>query len=188
MTQNPTFGSDRTRALDAALRLDSLPQKGRTLKVVATSEQRAAIAERLGLLSLDRLEAELVARPLRGGVRVTGWLRAGLAQACVISFVAVPETIEEPLDRVFLPGREKEDDAPAGAEIFVDLEGDDLPDHFEGPEVDLSEWLIETLSLSADPYPHAPDARVQPLEQEGGADETEPSPFAKLKALKDGGD
>ena len=46
-----------------------------------------------------------------------------------------------------------------GAEVFVDLEGEDLPDHFDGPEADLSEWLIETLALALDPYPRKPGRR-----------------------------
>ena len=51
--------------------------------------------------------------------------------------------------------------APASAEVFVDLEGDDMPDHFEGHEADLSDLIVETLALAIDPYPRAPDASLE---------------------------
>ena len=172
--------------LDAALRLDSIPAAGRRLAVEATPAQRAAIAERLGILSVDHLRAELTAMSLRGGIRVTGQLDAAVTQECVVSFQPVPETISEPLDRVFLPGGGDSQPAP-GSEVFVDLEGEDQPDHFEGPEVDFSEYLVETLSLALNPYPRIPGAKVED-DRTFSDDEAPESPFASLKSLKSEGD
>lgn len=173
--------------LDAAIRLDSLPQDGRTLDVIATSEQREKIAERLGILGVQNLTAHLHATPFRGGIRVKGSLSAKLTQECVVSFEPVPETVDEPLERIFLPGTEPAFNGPAGAEIFVDLEGEDLPDHFEGAEVDFSDWILETLALALDPYPRNPGAELA-TDGDEDDDEAAASPFAKLKSLKPSGD
>jgi len=95
----------------------------------------------------------------------------------------VPQEISEPIDRVFLPGGEKVYAGPADAEIFVDLEGDDVPDHFEGNEADLSDLIVETLSLALDPYPRLPGESVGQLGDDG--DTGSDLPFAGLKVLKD---
>ena len=65
----------------------------------------------------------------------------------------VQQEISEPIDRIFLPGGEKDYAGPANAEVFVDLEGEDMPDHFEGNEADLTDLIVETLALAVDLYP-----------------------------------
>ena len=50
-----------------------------------------------------------------------------------------------------------------GSEVFIDLEDDDFPDHIDGPEVDLSALLIETLALAIDPYPRRPGESLDSL-------------------------
>lgn len=168
--------------LDAALRFDTIPVSGRSLDVAATESQRSRIAERLGIVSVENLAAALKATAFRGGVRVTGRLEAAVTQACVVTFDPVPETISEPLDRIFLPGGGDTGESRSG-EVFVDLENDDLPDHFEGPEVDFAEYLVETLALALDPYPRASGAEIAddgPL----SGDEEPRSPFAGLQSLK----
>ena len=132
---------------------------------------------------MDRLEARLVLSRFRGGMRVLGRLKAVTVQACVVTFVPVPQQIDEPMERVFLPAGEQPKSASAHPEVFIDLESEELPDYFEGHEVDLSDAIIETLALALDPYPRAPGVSLAdvglPPEVE------EPSPFAELKALLD---
>lgn len=174
---------NRLRLADAGIRLDSIPAEGRDVLVSVDAEERAAIAAELGITELERLEARLHADKFRGGIRVTGHLEAAIVQPSVVSLEPVRQAIAETIDRVFLPGGEKPYAGAAGAEIFVDLEGEDLPDHFEGPEADLSDLILEALALAIDPYPQAEGENVEAL----GVtleDEAPESPFAKLKALK----
>ncbi|QMV02330.1 DUF177 domain-containing protein [Devosia sp. D6-9] len=171
-------------ALDASLRIDHLPPEGRDLKLSANAEQRAALTERLRISDLEKLDVSLNVAPFRGGIRVLGRLQARVVQPCVVSFVPVTQDIDEPIDRVFLPGREKQH-AP-GAEVFIDMEEEDAPDYFEGPEVDLTELIVETLSLAIDPYPRAPGASVADIAQD--PDDEPDSPFSSLKSLRDSGD
>lgn len=171
------------RIPDAGIRLDSMPTGGREVSLDVAEPERAAIARALGITSVDRLEVELHAVKFQGGIRVTGRLTATVVQPSVITLDPVVQQIDEPVDRVYLPSGDKVFAGPADAEIFVDLDGEDIPDHFEGNEADLSALIVETLSLALDPYPRAPGedlgglGRVEPDEDE--------SPFAKLKALKD---
>lgn len=173
---------DRTRIEGASIRLDSMPAAGRDVEVTPSADERAAIAAQIGVTSVDTLEVRLHAVRFRGGIRVTGRLSASVAQPSVVTLEPLTQQIGEPIDRIFLPGGEKHYAGPANAEIFVDLEGDDVPDHFEGNEADLSDLIVETLALAVDLYPREPDAR---LEDTGfKPDVATDSPFAALKALK----
>jgi uncharacterized metal-binding protein YceD (DUF177 family) len=170
--------------LDASIRMENLPAVGREIVVSATDEQKAAIAEQLKITAVEKLDAKLEAKRFRGGIQVLGRLEAVIEQPCVVSFEPVKQVIDEPIDRVFLPSHDKAHAAPAGAEIFVDVAGDDEPDRFDGPEVDLSDLIIETLALAVDPYPRAPGASIDAVLKDDDDDDGEVSPFSRLKALK----
>lgn len=169
--------------LDAVIRLDSLPPEGRRIAVKATGEQRERLAERLDISSIERLEARLEAIKFKGGIEVRGRLEAEITQPCVVTLEPVTQTIDEPVDRIFLPGGEETATYQPGAEVYVDLEDENLPDRFEGAEVDLSELLIEVLSLAIDPYPRKQDAEI-PSEFGSDGEADEESPFSRLKDFK----
>ena len=174
--------SDRFRITDASIRLDSMPNTGRDLALTVDKGERDHIAEDLDILSLDRLQVKLHAVRFRGGIRVTGRLEAIVVQQSVITFEPVTQEIGEPVDRIFLPGAEKAYTGQADAEVFVDLEGEDIPDHFDGNEADLTDLIVETLSLAIDPYPRGPGESLGELGSDGLEEEL--NPFASLKKLK----
>ena len=173
---------ERVRLHDASVRLDSMPAAGRDVAVSPSAEERAAIAAQLGVTSVDALEVKLHAVKFRGGIRVTGRLTGEVTQPSVVTLEPLHQQIAEPIDRIFLPGGEKEYAGSANAEIFVDLEGDDVPDHFDGNEADLSELIVETLALAVDLYPREPNASLEDVGYKPDVDDT--SPFAALSALK----
>lgn len=176
-------GPDTPRLRDASVRVDKIPVAGREVALSPESAEREALAAFLELTSIDALSVTLRALPFRGGVRVEGRLTAEIVQPSVVSLEPVRQSIDEPIDRIFLPGSEKPYAANAGAEVFVDLSGEEIPDRFDSGEADLSDLIIETLALAIDPYPRA--------EGEGAADYVEDigepaeSPFARLKSLKE---
>lgn len=168
---------------DALVRIDKLPTGGRTIAVDANEDERRAIAEVMKIVSVEQFVARLSVVPFRGGLRAQGHLDASVTQASVVSFEPVSESISEEIDRVFLPAP-RDSQAPApGSEIFIDLENDDFPDHIDGPEVDLSALLLETLALALDPYPRRPGENLDSLGLAPG--DGEQGPFAKLARLKD---
>ncbi|MEO8883031.1 MAG: DUF177 domain-containing protein [Devosia sp.] len=168
--------------LDASVRIDHIPAEGREIDVKSTEAQRQAIAERLKISAVDRLEAKLKLDRFRGGLRLHGRVEAATVQPCVITFVPVLQQIDEDFDRIFLPASEQPKSSASHPEVFVDLE-DDVPDYFEGHEVDLSDAIVEAVALALDPYPRAEGASLDDVV--GPDDAGEISPFAGLKSLLD---
>ena len=167
--------------LDAIVRVDRLPATGRSLEVNPTEEALGNLAVSLKLSAIEAFHATLTVTPLRGGIRALGRLTARIVQPSVVTFEPVTQSIDEPIDRVFLP--EAQDHKPTpGSEIFVDLDDEDFPDHIDGPEVDLSVLLTETLALAIDPYPRLPGESLESLGLSDGQEET--GPFAGLAKLK----
>jgi uncharacterized metal-binding protein YceD (DUF177 family) len=152
---------------------------GDRIDLVADAKECAAIAERLDLLALDRLEAHAVLS--REGQKVTarGRLKASLQQACVATGEPVPEHVDEAFDLTFVP-------APGGGEgeEEVELGSGDLDTIFhDGAAIDLGSEIADTLALAIDPYPRSPGANSA-LKEAGVLSEEEAGPFAALAALK----
>jgi uncharacterized metal-binding protein YceD (DUF177 family) len=166
---------------DAIVRIDRLPSGGRSLDVSLDEPTRAVLADQLQISAVESFEAKLTVAPLRGGIRALGRLRARIVQPSVVTFEPVAQDIDEPIDRVFLPDAQDHHPTP-GSEVFVDLEDEDFPDHIDGPEVDLSALLIESLALAIDPYPRLAGESLDALGLNG--DGIASGPFATLGKLK----
>lgn len=162
------------------VRIDTLGEGGRTVMVEADEAERGALARRFGLIALDALSAEAALRREGDVLFAEGRIKAAVVQACVASALPVPATIDEPFVLRFVP--EGQD---AGEEIELDAEDFDTIG-YSGSAVDLGEAVAETLALSLDPFPRAPDADAI-LKAAGvlSEDEVVAGPFAALKALKD---
>ena len=167
---------------DAIVRIDRLPAAGRELDVALDADTRQALADELRLSAVELFEARLTVVPLRGGIRAQGRLTARVVQPSVVTFEPVTQDIDEPIDRVFLPEPTGHAKPTPGSEVFIDLEDDDFPDHIDGPEVDLSALLVETLALAIDPYPRLPGESLDALGL--GSDNGAGGPFADLAKLK----
>ncbi|SMF43411.1 Uncharacterized metal-binding protein YceD, DUF177 family [Tistlia consotensis] len=154
-------------------------------EVEADAHERAALAERFGLIGLERLVGELTLRRLRGGsvVRVTGRLSAAATQRCVVTLGPVPAVLDEGFELDFQPAGGQD-----AAEVVLDAEVDE-PEPLEGDRLDLGELVAQQFALALDPYPRAPGAEL--VQRDWGASDEEevPSdnPFAALASLKDRG-
>ena len=130
---------------------------GDRIDLVADEAECAAIARRLGLPSIDRLEAHAALARDGQQVRAVGRVKASLAQSCVAS--------GEPDDEV---------------ELGV---GDlDVVFH-DGAGIELGTAIADTLMLSLDPYPRGPNAD-EALKAAGVLSEEQAGPFAALAKLK----
>ncbi|HXG81076.1 MAG TPA: DUF177 domain-containing protein, partial [Sphingomicrobium sp.] len=96
-------------------------REGDRVDLCATEQERASIVERLGLLSLNRLEAHSVLSRDGQKVRATGRLKAVLEQACVATGEPCPAHVDEPFDLVFLP-----EPKGGGADEEIELGESDL--------------------------------------------------------------
>jgi uncharacterized metal-binding protein YceD (DUF177 family) len=143
----------------------------------ATAEERAALAKRFGLVTIDLLEAEVELAADGEAVDARGRLSAQLVQSCAVSGEDLPMTIDEPLALRFVPEQVVEEEE-------VELEESDLDEiPFTGDVFDLGEALAQSLSLAIDPYAVGPNAE-QARKDAGLGDEAASGPFAALAALK----
>ncbi|TAK16635.1 MAG: DUF177 domain-containing protein, partial [Rhizorhabdus sp.] len=129
-------------------------------------------------ISLALLAADAALRREGETILAEGRVRAMAEQACVATGGPVPVAIDEAFSLRFVPEGDAE-------EIELDVEDCDTID-YSGSAVDLGEAIAETLALSLDPFPRAPDAEAV-LKAAGilSEDEVVSGPFAALKALKD---
>lgn len=163
--------------------VDRLGLGGTEERIVANPAERAAVAKRLELLALDRLEADLRLRPAAGGtlLQITGSIEAELAQSCVVTLEPVPATLSLPVEITYMLTRDRPHGAAAVDPAELDPAGldPDAPEPLPPEGLDLGEEVVQLLSLGLDPYPRAPGAVLPPE-----AEAAPTHPFAKLKDLK----
>ena len=160
------------------LKLDQI-RDGERLDLIADEGERRAIARRLGLNALDRLEAHAVLSRKGELVRAEGRLLATLEQSCVVTNDPVASHVDEPFDLMFTP-----EPAAGGPDEEIELgEGDcDVVFH-DGAAIDLGSAIADSLALAIDPYPRSAGADAA-LKEAGVMSEAEASPFAALAKLK----
>ena len=166
------------------VRIDTLGAGLRRVEIEANPEERAALAARFALVSIDRLSAEAEVSRSGDTVIATGRLDAAVVQSCVASGEPVPATLAEDFRIEFRPqpdASHPDEEVELGeAELDVVF--------YDGAAIDLGEAVAETLSLALDPFPRSPAAEAA-LRQAGVKSEEEAraasSPFAVLKGLKD---
>ena len=160
------------------LPLDQI-RDGDRIDLVADESERAELADRLGLLSLDRLEAHAALSRDGQKIRATGRLKASLDQACVATGEPVPAHIDEPFDLHFAP------EPKAAPDEEIELGEGDLDTIFhDGATIDLGGAISDTLALALDPYPRSAGADAA-LKEVGVLAEEEAGPFSALAALKE---
>ena len=165
-----------------AMRLDQI-RDGERLDLKADDAERHAVAERLGLAAIERLEAHAVLTRSGDQVRVEGRLRARLDQSCVVTGEPVPATIDEPFALMFMPA--PTDSAP-DEEMELGEEDCDVV-FYDGAQLDVGSAIADTLALSVNPYPRSAGAELA-LKEAGVLSEEQAGPFAALAALKKGND
>ena len=164
------------------LRLDQI-RDGQRIDLAADEAERLAIAERLGLGLLERLEAHVTLSRTGPVVRAEGRLAATLEQSCVVTGEAVAAHVDEPFELLFMPPPEEQH---SDEEIELGEEDCDVV-FYDGASIDLGNAIADTLALSLDPFPRSASADSA-LKEAGILTEEQASPFAALAALKKGGD
>jgi uncharacterized metal-binding protein YceD (DUF177 family) len=142
-------------------------------EIVANPAERAALAERFGLVSLDRLaaEVELVREP-GGTILLTAAYAADFAQECIVTLDPVPGSVAERFQLRYGPA-EAEADAPAG-------DDDPAYEPLDADTIDIGEAVAQEFSLSLPPFPRAPGAVVEIDDCEAPDD----GPFAGLATFQ----
>ena len=153
-----------------------------TETVVATAAERAALAQRFGLIEVGKLEATVRLRRARAGryVEIEAGLAAAVVQSCVVTLDPVPAAIDDRFTLLLGPigGAAAPDDADAAGALIVDL---DAPEPLDGDDVDIGELVAQQLALALDPYPRSPEADATVAQAAAAEPGPGESPFAVLQ-------
>lgn len=140
-----------------------LPLKGMPVSIVATASQCEALAAEHDLVSVERLDAQLLVAPWnRNGIRVSGRFVADVTQQCGVTLEPLQARLEDAVEGLFLPADSKLGRQGVGGEgeILIDADGPDSPEIFSGDSIDVGALVEEFFGLSIDPYPRKPGAMV----------------------------
>jgi hypothetical protein len=189
-------------AFSRPLAVDEVPPEGVDVTISATEAERQAIAAADGLEGLAKLEGNLHVAPwLKGGLAVTGEMRARVTQICVVTLDPFESEIVEPIAVKFAPVAAPHGLAPSdrlavsasrsrrrGAKPeeasapVVEFEGEDPPDPIVKGHIDLGALAAEFLALALDPHPRKPGVAF--AEAHVATSRPVESPFAELERLK----
>lgn len=121
--------------------------------IEADANERARLAERFGLIAIDRLVAQFGLRRTGDLVHAEGRVEADAVQSCIATGEPVPARIDEAVTLRFAPTRE---DATLDEIELGDADLDTVD--YDGGAVDLGEAAAESLALALDPFPRSPEA------------------------------
>lgn len=164
------------------LRVDQI-RDGERIELTADDRERAAVASRLGLQSLDCLQAHATLTPKGAIIEAEGRVVASLSQSCAVTGDPVPAHVDEAFTLMFVP-------EPEGSRSDEEIElgpADCDVVFYEGGTIDLGSAIADTLALSLDPYPRSAGAEAA-LKEAGVLSQAEAGPFAALARLKKGSD
>lgn len=176
--------------------VNNISDTGSHYRIKANEAERAALAIRFGVLSIEELSAALELKCERGGlvIHVTGNLHTDLTQECVVTCDLVQNHIEDKFEAFYsdttkalsFAKAKAEHKARHGEPEIEMMDERDAPEPIENGVLDMGELVAQFLSLAIDPYPRKqglpePDQNIDSKE-ENKID----SPFAALKGWKDG--
>jgi uncharacterized metal-binding protein YceD (DUF177 family) len=163
------------------VKLDDIGQGASHYNITANSAERANLAQRFDLISLDAMTADLQVSKTAKGILAKGKLVANAVQACIASGAPVPVEVKEAMEILFIP------EPAEDGEYELDANECDCMFH-DGRGVDIGEAAAQSLGLTLPPYPRSKGAQ-KALRKAGVKSEEEEKiengPFAGLAGLKD---
>ncbi|MEC9153018.1 MAG: YceD family protein [Pseudomonadota bacterium] len=159
---------------------EALGEAAKFVRLEANAVERAALAGRFELVSIESLVGDLIIERIKGSelIRVCGRMSAEIQQFCVISGETVSGNLVESVDERFGPSDE------TGIEIA--FEEENTPEPIIDGRIDLAEIIAQYLGVAIDPYPRAPGAKImqQYQDEEEEMLETRKNPFGVLSSLQ----
>lgn len=155
--------------------LDRIGARPAAHEIAATESERAALAERFGLLGIDSLTATVTLARARAGqaVELSARLQAAVVQVCVVTLEPVPARLDESFTILYLAMSDADED------LDPDPEGPVL-EPLPPDAIDIGEAVAQELALALDPFPRTPDAKIPSDGFDAPDDRALTSPFAAL--------
>lgn len=157
-------------------RIDAIGEGERRVDLAANAGECAALAERFGLIAVERLSASFTVRRDAAGIVARGRVGAAVVQACSVTGEPLTTAVDESVALRFVVGAPDEDEIELDAEAL-----DTVP--FDGAAIDLGEAAAETMALALDPFPRGPGAAAA-LREAGVLSEEETRPAGALAGLQ----
>ncbi|RCL02080.1 MAG: hypothetical protein JSC189_000889 [Candidatus Tokpelaia sp. JSC189] len=176
-------------ALSYPVNVRSFPTKGFDLVLDIGAKERRKLADNHGLLSVDEFSVDFHLRLWkRQGIKLQGHIKAFVTQKCIITAESIKNYICQSFEVIYVPRDSRlakffrDEDV---RELFLNIEGPDAPEIFEGKEIDIGAVAEEFFELSIDPYPRNQGALLKnEISENGGGGEAAQSPFPVLECLK----
>lgn len=160
----------------------------RTYQLTAPESVLKSVIERLSLISLSSLSADIsiVYDRTFKAIKVSGRVRAELEQPCVVTLEPVPETVDDSFDLLLVSPEQAEQ--YDNDELYLDPTYPDY-DSLDTDHIDLGEVAIQTLSILMAEYPRKEGVELQEDIANGLEVNKDlagkPNPFAALSKLRD---
>ncbi len=125
-------------------------------QISATDAERAALARRFDLVSLDRLEAAVELIPIGGErtILLRADFEAAFEQRCIVTLDPIAGVLAERFELLYGP--------PEAEETASSLVGEDVAfEPLVGDEIDIGEAVAQEFSLALPPFPRSPEIRVE---------------------------
>jgi hypothetical protein len=173
MSSAPDVQTEFSRPVSA----ENIGQRDQLHEIEATEAERAALARRFGLISVDAFRATIrLRRVSKGLIEARGSYQADVVQSCVVTLEPVPARLAEEFKVLYstAPARPQR-------EVIVAAEAEDPPEAVTGGQIDLGEAAVQQMALALDPYPRAPGAEMPAGGRDGSAaEEGRFNPFSVL--------
>jgi len=146
-------------------------------RISASEDERAALARRFDLVSLDRLEAavELIPGVIPGGERtilLRADLEAAFEQRCIVTLDPIAGVLAERFELLYGP--------PEAEETASSLVGEEVAfEPFVGDSIDIGEAIAQEFSLALPAFPRNREIRLETEPDAAAAS----NPFAGLLRL-----
>lgn len=154
--------------------------------IEALADEREALAQRFGIVSIEVLRASIALEPDGKAVLGKGKLDARITQTCAVSGEDFATAICETVQLRFV--EQAPEAAPGDPDeiIEIDLTSQDFDEiEYSGGTFDLGEAVAQTLGLLIDPYAEGPGADAARAKAGIVGDDTPSGPLAEaLAALK----
>lgn len=147
-------------------------------RISASEYERAALARRFDLASLDRLDAAVELIPRSGRViLLRADFEAAFEQRCVVTLDPIAGALAERFELLFGP--------PEAEEMAASLAGEDVAfEPLAGDAIDVGEAVAQEFSLALPRFPRSSDIRVEPEFDATAASSSAPgNPFDGLLRL-----
>ena len=190
---------NKAREFSHLIKDDELSTSSKQFDISADSSECAAIAQRIGVLSVESLTAHISCTIESGHIiHVTGQFTAHITQECVVTLEPIQSVISDECegwysDHEHIASFKKAQYEAKSKKEFIEtpiLDEKDDPEPLENGYVDVGELVVQFLSLSINHYAHKEGVSLDKIAPQikADVDNGEPlkkyapqNPFAALK-------